>query len=73
MLIFVSNSKKEAIGLKVGFQKRILAVHLNNINYREWPEKLGGITRFPFYEAEHKEDYGMTIKPDDPKKWNREM
>jgi len=70
---FVSKIQKEATGLKVGFHKRIVAVHLNNINYNEWPDELEGTTGFPFYEVEHKDDYGTTIRPDDPKKWNREM
>ena len=54
---FVSKAEKEATGLKVGFQKRIIAVHLNNINYEEWPEELAGITGFPFYESENKDDF----------------
>ena len=64
---FHNKAQKDAFGLKVGDQSRILHVLLNNIPFQDWQDPLSGTTGFPFHDAESQDDFGETVETTSPK------
>ncbi len=56
---------KDPAGLVVGSDRiRYVNCLLNNIPHKEWPEKFGDTTGFPFHDAGNSKDFG---EPSDPR------
>lgn len=60
--LFYTKSKLERIGINVEDHSRIFNVLLNNINRNTWPDKLAGMTGFPFYDSVDYDDMGDPIE-----------
>lgn len=52
-------------GLRVGEQRRIFNIRLNNIHYALWPPGLGDAKGFTMYDAQSDDDLGDFLSPND--------
>jgi len=59
---FYTKAQKEARGLNINNNSRILNVLINNVSYTTWPYELAGTSGFQFNDARKTDDFGDTLK-----------